>query len=491
MNAFSRLLANRNKEADLTEGNLFFKIPLFALPLALTTIFQLLYTTVDLLTVTYFGGGTLSMTAIGSNSVLINLIITVFTSIPLGANVAMGNAKGAKNPERAERILHTSLFIGLFTGILVGVFGFFLSRFFLEWMGTPDAIIDKSAEYLRVYFFGMPFLMIYNYGSQIMRALGDSKRPFYILTLSGIVNVAFDFLLVIVFDMDVSGVAWATVLSEFVSALLVVICLTFNKKGFAYIHWNKMRIDSFALKEILSIGLPAGVQGLAFSIPNVMIQSSLYTISDYTINGELIGMNEIISGASASAQVEGYLFALIDSFAAATVAFVGQNYGARKIGNIRKSFWYSNIWMLISWGIFALFCGLIPEKMLGVFMVDEEGLNLVNALAAGQERLYIMAFTYCLDGIMGICAAYLRGMRHSTSPAVITLIGCTGLRILFICTLFNLPEFHTIFWLYAAFPLSWILVDLVYVPTILVTEKKVFASLSQGENKLTTEGDTK
>ncbi len=486
MSIFSK---NRNKENDLTEGNLFLKIPLFALPLALTTIFQLLYTTVDLLTVTYFGGGTLSMTAIGSNSVLINLIITVFTSIPLGANVAMGNAKGAKNPERGERILHTSLIIGLLTGILVGVFGFFLSRYFLEWMGTPATIIDKSAEYLRIYFVGMPFLMIYNYGSQIMRALGDSKRPFYILTIAGMVNIAFDFLLVISFGLDVSGVAWATVLSELVSAVLVVLCLTFNKKGFAYIHWRKIRIDSFALKEILSIGLPAGIQGLAFSIPNVMIQSSLYTITDYRINGELIGMNEIISGSSASAQVEGYLFALIDSFAAATVAFVGQNYGARKVDNIRKSFWYSNIWMFISWGVFVLFCGLIPQKMLGVFMVDEEGVNLANALAAGQERLFIMAFTYCLDGVMGICAAYLRGMRHSASPAIITLVGCTGLRILFIFTLFNLPEFHTIFWLYAAFPLSWILVDLAYIPTILVTEKKVFASLNRNETKAVTEGN--
>ncbi len=479
-----RTFFKRNKqENDLTEGNLFLKIPLFALPLALTTIFQLLYTTVDLLTVTYFGGGTLSMTAIGSNSVLINLIITVFTSIPLGANVAMGNAKGAKNPERAERILHTSLIIGLLTGILVGVFGFFLSHYFLEWMGTPAAIIDKSAEYLRVYFVGMPFLMIYNYGSQIMRALGDSKRPFYILMASGMVNVAFDFLFVISFNLDVAGVAWATVLSELVSAVLVVVCLTFNRKGFTYVHWKKMRIDSLALKEILSIGLPAGIQGLAFSIPNVLIQSSLYTITDYRINGELVGINEIISGSSASAQVEGYLFALIDSFAAATVAFVGQNYGARKVENIRKSFWYSTIWMLIAWGIFALFCGIMPKKMLGVFMVDEEGLNLSLALSAGQERLFIMAFTYWLDGIMGICAAYLRGMRHSTSPAIITLVGCTGLRILFIYTLFNIPEFHTIFWLYAAFPISWILVDLVYIPTILCTEKKVFASLGKNEAK--------
>ncbi len=477
-----RLINKFSKENDLTEGNLFLKIPLFALPLALTTIFQLLYTTVDLLTVTYFGGGTLSMTAIGSNSVLINLIITVFTSIPLGANVAMGNAKGAKNKERAERILNTSLIVGLFSGILVGVFGFFLSPYFLEWMGTPATIIEKSTDYLRVYFVGLPFLMIYNYGSQILRALGDSKRPFYILTIAGLINIAFDFLFVIVFKLDVKGVAWATVLSEFVSALLVVLWLTFYKKGFVYIHWEKMKIDSLALKEVLVIGLPAGIQGLAFSIPNVMIQSSLYSINNYVIDGNTIGINEIISGSSASAQVEGYVFALLDAFSATTVAFVGQNYGAKKIENIRKSFWYSIIWQTIAWGVCAIVSGFFPKELLGIFMVDDEGVNLNNALLAGQERLYIMVFTYCLDGVMGICSSYLRGMRHSTSPAIITLIGCTGMRILFIYTLFTLPYFHTIFWLYAAFPISWIIVDIVYIPTILVTEKKVFASL-RGEAK--------
>lgn len=474
-------LFRKKGEEDLTEGNLFAKIPLFALPLALTTVFQLLYTTVDLLTVTYFGGGTLSMTAIGSNSALINLIITVFTSIPLGANVAMGNAKGAKNKERAEKILNTSMIIGLITGLFVGVLGFFISRPLLEVMGTPDSILDKSTLYMQIYFVGMPFLMIYNYGSQVLRAMGDSKRPFYFLTASGILNIAFDFLFVIVFDMDVAGVAWATVISEAVSATLTVLWLSFYKNGFVHIEWKKMAIDGFSLKEILLIGLPAGVQGLAFCIPNVMIQSSLYTITDYEINGVKIAMDEIISGASASSQVEGYVFALLDAFSATTVAFVGQNYGARKVTNIRKSFWYATIWQFIVWGVCAIVCGFFPKEVLGLFMKEEEGLNLANALNAGQERLYLMVFTYGLDGLMGIFGNYLRGMRHSTTPAIITLIGCTGSRILFLTTLFNLPFFHTIFWLYAAFPISWILVDIVYIPVTLVTEKKVFASLTRNE----------
>ena len=472
------------RETNLTEGNLFKKIPLFALPLALTTVFQLFYTTVDLLTVTHFGGGTLSMTAIGSNSALINLIITVFVSIPIGAGVAIGNAKGANNAEKAKNILHTSLFVGLFSGIAVALFGFFVSRYLLEIMDTPLAILDKATEYLQIYFVGLPFLMIYNYGAQILRSLGDSKRPFFILTISGIVNIAFDFLFVIVFSLDVAGVAWATVLSEAISALLVALWLTFYKKGFVYIHWKEMRIDKIALKEILLIGLPAGIQGLAFSIPNVMIQSSLYTITNYTLNGVTISMNEIISGSSASAQVEGYVFALLDAFSATMVAFVGQNYGARKIKNIRKSFWYCVFWQFAVWAFCALICGFFPKELLSIFMNEGKDVNMNNALLAGQERLYIMVFTYCLDGLMGLCSNYLRGMRHSTAPALITLFGCTGLRILFLYTLFQLPYFHTIFWLYAAFPISWILVNLVYLPVILVTEKKEFASLTKANQSI-------
>ena len=472
----------KSSEINLTEGNIFKKIPLFALPLAMATIFQLFYTTVDLLTVTYFGEGTLSMTAIGSNSSLINLIVTVFVSIPVGAGVAIGNAKGANNKERANKILHTSLVFGLLSGIGVGIFGFFISTTLLEWMNTPITIIAKASEYLKIYFIGLPFVMIYNYGAQILRSLGDSKRPFYILMIAGLINVGFDFLFVICFSLDVAGVAYATVISQAVSAILVVLWLTFYKKGFTYINWKNMRIDGNALKEILIIGLPAGLQGLAFSIPNVMIQSSLYTIKDYSINGVEIGMNEIISGSSASAQVEGYMFALLDAFSATVVAFVGQNYGAKNIQNIRKSFWYGTIWQFIVWGVFALICFLFPKQLLGLFMSDGNNVDIPKALLAGQERLYILALTYCLDGLMGIFGNYLRGMRHSLTPALITLFGCTGSRILFIYTLFQLPFFHKIYWLYAAFPISWVIVDLIYIPVVLKIEKKEFSLLSESRN---------
>ena len=469
-------------ELDLTKGNIFWKVPVFVLPLMATTILQLLYTTVDLWTVSTFGGGSLSMSAIGSNSALINLIITVLVSLATGANVCISVAKGANDPIRANKILHTSFIIAFLGGILFGIFGFFMSPFFLNWMDTPTSIIDNATIYLKIYFIGVPFLMIYNYGSQILRALGDSKKPLYVLMLSGIINVTFDIVFVRFLGLDVMGVAYATVLSEIISAILIILLFTFNKNGFVRLKLKELKIDKKELIEILKIGLPAGIQGLAFCIPNVLIQSSLYTIHDYTINGIPINENEILAGASASQQIESYIFAMLDAFAVGIISLVGQNCGASKKTNIRKSYWYSFTWMMIFWVICSIICSLFPYQLLSIFVKESEGIVIKNALDAGKERLFIMAFTYFLDGWMDINSNYLRGMKYSTPSAIITMIGCSGLRILFLTTLFNVPTFHTIFWLYAVFPLSWILVNLVYIPVVLHYEKKAFRIIDYRKN---------
>ena len=468
-------------ELDLTKGNIFWKVPLFVLPLMATTILQLLYTTVDLWTVSRFGGGALSMSAIGSNSALINLIITVLVSLATGSNVCISVAKGANDSIRANKILHTSFIIAFLGGILFGIFGFFMSPLFLNWMDTPSSIIDNATIYLKIYFIGVPFLMIYNYGSQMLRALGDSKKPLYVLMLSGIINITFDIIFVKLLKLDVMGVALSTVLSEIVSAILIILLFIFNKNGFVRLKIKELKIDKRELIEILKIGLPAGIQGLAFCIPNVLIQSSLYTIHDYTINNVPISEDEILAGASASQQIESYIFAMLDSFAVGIISLVGQNYGASNKNNIRKSYWYSFIWMMLFWLICAILCALIPYNLLSIFIKETEGIIRINALNAGKERLFIMAFTYFLDGWMDINSNYLRGMKYSTPSAIITMIGCSGLRILFLTTLFNVPSFHTIFWLYAVFPISWILVNLVYIPVILYYERKAFKIL---DNKI-------
>ncbi len=464
-------------ELDLTKGNLFTKFFIFVMPLMLTTILQLLYTTVDLWTVSNYGGGSLSMTAIGSNSALINLIITVLVSLSTGSSVCISVAKGSNNHERANKILHTSILIAIIGGVFIGLFGFFMAPVFLGLMDTPTSIITKAIDYLKIYFLGVPFLMIYNYGSQMLRSLGDSKRPLFILIISGIINVIFDLIFVISFKMDVKGVAYATVLSEIVSAILILAWFYINKNGFVKLNFKELKISKRELIDILKIGVPAGIQGLAFSIPNVIIQSSLYTIHDYTINGIPIAEEEIISGAAASQQIESYIFAMLDAFAVGLVSFVGQNYGANNKLNIKKCYWFSFIWMMIFWVISTIICAIFPHQLLSIFIKESEGVVLENALEAGKERLYIMAFTYFIDGLMDINSNYLRGMKVSTPPAIITMIGCSGTRILFLLTLFKVPYFHTIFWLYAVFPISWILVNIVYLPVILHYEKKIFKTL--------------
>lgn len=466
-------------EMDLTSGNLFWKIPLFGLPMAFTTILQLLYTTVDLYTVAQYGGGNNSMSAVGSNTALINLIVTVFVSLSLGANVVMGHAKGANNKEAASKILHTSIILALISGIIVGFFGFFSSNVLLRWMQTPDSIITKATTYLKIYFIGLPFLMIYNYGSQILRALGDSKTPLYILIISGLVNVGFDFWFVIGFHLDVAGVAWATVISEIVSALSVLLWLYFNKKGFVSIHFKDLKMDKIAFCNIMRVGLPSGIQGLGFCIPNVLIQSALYSITNYTIDGVMISVEEIVAGSAASSTIENYVFAFIDAFACGCTAFVSQNYGARKKANIRKVYFYSLIWMFILWSICSFICCVWPYQVLSIFITESADVSLANSLAAGKERMMLMVLTYCIDGIMDVTSAYLRGLKNATAPAIVTISGCVGIRIIFLLFLFPLPFFHTIFWLFIVYPISWTLVDFVYIPMVIFVEKKAFKELDK------------
>lgn len=474
------ILKNKvSSEMNLTSGNLFKKVFKFTFPLMLTSIFQLLYTTIDLWTVSQFGEGSISMAAIGTNNPTINLVIIFLINLAVGSSVSISIAKGSNNVQKAENILHTSILIALVGGVIVGIIGLILGPHLLSWMGTPDYLIDKAVEYLNIFFLGVPFMAIYNFGAQMLRSLGDSKRPLYFLIIAGFSNVLFDLIFVILFKMDVKGVALATIISELISASLVIIYFIYSKTTFVNLKLGELKIHKEELKEILKIGVPSGLQGMCFCIPNLLIQSSLYTISDYYINGILIGQKEIIIGASASAQIEGYIFVIIDCFAVANVSFTGQNYGAKKIDNIRKCFWLCFLWMSIFWvGCFSISM-LFHNNLFEIFIEEEENLILDNALLAGFERLKILVSTYLLDGLMSLMGSYLKGLKRSVEPAIITMVGCCGTRIVFLLTLFKMDYFHTVFWLYAAFPISWTLVCLVYIPIILYNEKRQFKLLME------------
>lgn len=447
------------KSMDLTEGNLFKKIFVFSIPLFLTMALQYLYSTVDLVTVRFFGGGDTSMSAIAINGSLISLFVTVFEMISIGSNVAIANAKGASDHDKAERLLHTSMIFAVISGLFVGVLGFFLSGTILELMNTNENIIDLAKTYLQIYFLGLPFVMVYNFGSQILRSEGDSSMPFLILIAAAIVNVAFDLLFVSVFHWDVAGVGWATVLSEGVSAFLTFFILFKKKDEYVNLRWKSMRIDSESLREIVKIGLPAGLQGFFFAIPNVFIQSSLYTLYPAGYEGNSLAQAALVAGASASGNIENYVYVLAHSLGDATVSMTAQNYGAGKAENIKKAFWYAQIWNLILCSLSMIVLLALSEQLLGLYI--EHGEYYQIALTSGQQRLFIVGLTYILDGVMEIAGASLRGVRRTNYPMVVTLITCSGMRLLFIMTLFTYVEsFHTIQWLYSVYPISWVLASI-------------------------------
>ncbi|MBE6136297.1 MAG: MATE family efflux transporter [Erysipelotrichaceae bacterium] len=454
-----------HQDTDMTEGNLFWKIILFALPIMLTQVMQLLYVTVDLTSV-HYGDSAESMGAIASNSALINLIVVVFMGVSIGANVILSEAKGAKNHEKAEKVLHSSMIFAFITGIIVGVIGFFISDNLLELMGTEEHYFAKATLYLKIYFAGLPFLMIYNYSAQLLRAQGDSHSPFIALFVAGLSNIGLDLIFVFPLHMGVAGVALATIIAEAISAIICMLVLIFSKKIYVNFSFKKLKIDFPVLKEVLRVGIPAGLQGFFFSLPNVFIQSSLYTIDPGNVNLE--------NGATASSNIEGYFYAIVDGIGVATMTFIAANIGAKKPDNIKKCILYGAIWGSIGCVIIGLVTGFLYRPLLSLFVTNEESIQ------AGRTRLYVMGLFYFFDFTMNYSGHVLRGMKRSTYPMVTTLLSCTVLRIILILTVFPLPYFHTIMWLYALFPITWVIATIsnaiamsIYIPKDLKVLRKI------------------
>ena len=331
-------------EVDMTSGNLFTKLLIVSLPLIFSGILQLLYNAADLVVCGLFGSGGHAVGAISSTNPLINLIINLFLGLSTGANVLMARCFGEKNQIKGQKVLTTSLIFGIVCGLILAVFGFSFSRIFLEWMKSSDEIIDLSTIYLRIYFIGLPFSMVYNFGASLLRAIGDTKRPFIILGFSGIVNVVLNLLFVICFHMDVAGVALATIISQAISAFWIIICLIKNK-GFMTLKIKELKFYKKEALEIIKIGLPAGIQGTIFSLSNVLIQSSV----------NILGTNAM-DGNGASSSLEGFIYTAMNSVASSCVAFVAANYGAKKYNNIKLVVVYASIIVIL---MNLIFGGLI------------------------------------------------------------------------------------------------------------------------------------
>ena len=429
----------------------------FVSPLMLSGILQLLFTASDLIVCRYFGSEH-SVGAISSTNALINLIVNLFLGLSIGSNILMARCYGNNDKEKGQRVVYTSVILSAIMGLVVGVFGATCSKFFLQLMGTNKEIIDLSTQYLEIYFIGVPFSMIYNFCAALLRAVGDTQRPFYFLTASGIFNVCLNLLLVIVADMDVAGVATATAASQVLAAAVVVIYMRFKKNSFFEFRFKKLHFYGKEAWEITRLGLPAGLQSALFSISNVMIQTSVNDLST------TLGAASV-DGNGASASLEGFVYTAMNSCAQGVVTFGSANYGAKNKANIRRVILRCLMLVMLSWIVTGSIVLIFARPLLGFYVPSEEGIAL--------QRIYITVGTYFLCGIMDSFAFALRAIGYSILPTIISTCGACGFRLLWIFFIFPLEYFHNITWLAISYPISWLLTALVHFICFAVLFKKL------------------
>ena len=451
----------------MCNGSLFKSIVLFSVPLMLSGILQLFFNAADVVVVGKFAGDE-SLAAVGATTTLINLLTNLFIGLSVGANVLVANYYGARQDKDVHETVHTAMTISAFCGIFLTVVGFFAAPVLLETMQTPAEVIDLSVIYLRTYFMGMPAVMIYNFGSAVLRATGDTKRALYILSASGVVNVLFNLLFVIAFRWDVFGVGLATVISQVMSAVLIVICLL-REKTSVRLEVKKLRIYRKKLLRILQIGVPAGFQGMLFSLSNTVIQSS--------ING--FG-KVIVAASAASVSVEGFAFTSMNAFHQAAVSFTSQNIGARKYGRINKIL-YVSLMYVVAVGLFYAFLFLtFGDKLIGFYTQSPE------VVAEGVKRLSIIAGTYMLCGMMDVTSGSLRGMGYSFVPMAVSLIGVCLFRVVWVATVFQQEAYHTVETIYYSYPVSWALTFAAHLVTFMIAkallQRKIYPGVTVVES---------
>ena len=443
----------KNYEIDMCNGPITGKMLRFALPLMLSSMLQLLFNAADIITVGKFGSEH-SLAAVGSNTALINLLTNLFIGLSIGANVLVARFYGAKNGEELNETVHTAMLLSLISGLILTVTGVIFARYFLIWMKTPAEILDLATTYLMIYFLGMPAMMIYNFGSAILRAIGDTKRPLYFLAAAGVINIILNILLVVVFRLDVKGVGIATVISQTVSAILIIRCLA-KSNGDIKLELKKLRLSRGKIGAILRIGLPAGLQGSIFSLSNVVIQSSVNLFGPV-----------VVKGNSAAQNLEGFVYFSMNAFHHATLSFTSQNMGAKKydrLGKILKN----GLCLAILFG--AGFGGtviLFGRNLLSIYTNDGA------AISAGMTRLYIITGTYTLCGIMDVMVGAIRGIGYTVLPTIVSLIGACALRLVWLATVFRIPKFHTINTVYLSYPITWLVTIIAHVICYIIIRKK-------------------
>lgn len=455
--SFLRKHAQKGRyEIDMTNGPLLGKIVTFAVPLALSGILQLLFNAADMVVAGQFAGSQ-ALAAVGSTGALINLIINLFIGLSVGVNVLVARYYGSGQQKDLSETAHTAILTSLVSGVALIFIGFALSRPLLTLMGTPDDVIDHSVLYMRIYFAGMPVIMLYNFGAAVLRAVGDTRRPLYFLTLAGVVNVCLNLFFVIVLKMGVAGGATATVLSQCISAALVLRCLV--KSDAAYrIDLKKLCIAKEKLIQMMKIGIPAGIQGATFSVSNVIIQSTINSFGSVAM-----------AGATASSNLEGFLWTVVDAFTQAAQSFVSQNYGARKPERVGRVY---HICIAIAAVVTIIMGGgayLAGRQLLGLYTTDAQ------VIEYGLRRMLITMVPYFTIVLMNVTVGVLRGLGSSILPMVMSIGGTCGLRILWIYTL--LPMNPTWEMLFLSYPISWLVTGAFQYICYLAIKKRTLGKL--------------
>ena len=437
-------MARANKyEMNMTEGALLPKVLLFSLPLIASGVLQLLFNAADMVVVGQWAGKE-CLAAVGSTGSLINLMVNVFIGLSVGGSVAVARAFGANDPAAVHKSVHTAMSLAIIAGVAVGLIGFIFCRPLLKMMDNP--VLDLATTYMKIYFLGMPFNMVYNFGASILRAVGDTKRPLIYLTIAGVVNVVLNLILVILFHMNVAGVAIATVASQAVSAVLVVICLM-RSHGVVHLDLKELRIHKRQLIDIAKVGLPAGLQGSLFSISNVLIQSSVNSF------GEVV-----VAANSAGGNLEGFVYTAMNAIHQAALTFASQNLGAGKIKRVRRSVGVCLLTVLVIGLTLGNLMLLFGQPLLSLYLDDPTAIDHatgITVLAYGMKRLSYMLPLYCLCGLMDVAVGTLRGVGYSIMPMIVSLTGACLFRVVWILTVFATNP--TLDILYISYPISWAL----------------------------------
>ncbi|MBQ3512756.1 MAG: MATE family efflux transporter [Lachnospiraceae bacterium] len=441
-------------QIDMCSGSILKKMLLFAVPLMCSSILQLLFNAADIIVVGRYAGDN-SLAAVGSNTSLINLLTNLFIGLSIGANVLVARFFGAKQEKELKDTVHTAMMLSILSGVILTIVGVVGARQILIWMQSPEEVRDLATTYLRIYFLGMTATMVYNFGSAILRAVGDTKRPLYFLLLAGVINVVLNLVFVIQFKMDVAGVALATVISQCISAALVLLCLMKEQSGIR-LELKSLRIHPKILLKILQIGLPAGFQGVIFAIANVTIQSSINSF----------GAIEV-AGNSAASNVEGFVYMSMNAFYQSAISFTSQNVGAAKYERINKILITAQLCVLVVGLVMGNGAVLFSEELLGFYSKNPE------VIAAGTERLKYICSVYALCGMMDVMVGMLRGLGYSVMPMIVSLIGACALRLIWLATLFQMEQFHTVQMIYLTYPISWTITLLAHIICFIIVRRRL------------------